>query len=522
MSRTRLYILLSSLVVSMIWIADSQAMWRPSPLENQKFSLKGLISPATVADSIFLFAEGAPAGATVSYYLNQKLIATESQPPYWLGGQENGKPVGYSIGDLAIGTHNIRAVAVSNSTRLSSNEIQIITIRSINANFSRPLTTYQNHISAQQMDFKTILAHTTTQGALLTAAELQTRRNVLAMYLNWGIDPSLDHENFQSQILLNSSPKNWARPQFSIPLSATKRLFSPDAPYYQKIPSAWPRVLLPTGYIRGIQLNTTQEGDGIGYGLIFSQLGHPLQKITSQWYDDTSTRVTYTFPIATNWMNHMPWQKAGDQHIIFIDSSNLSFISAYKASFKAGQGIQALFASAPTPLNSLGDRGGSTASQFAELPVLIRPGEATNLLQPLGHAIGGPVRRTWLARVFPASGWDYGLENSIDSCSGSGYTNTGLVPYGGVIQLDPKLDLTKLGLTLPAFRILEAMQQYGYYVMDYGCTDLDIYTSISEFELNIFGGLWGYNKRGSGVQNEIEKVIAQAKLYVVAPLVKKQ
>jgi hypothetical protein len=35
------------------------------------------------------------------------------------------------------------------------------------------------------------------------------------------------------------------------------------------------------------------------------------------------------------------------------------------------------------------------------------------------------------------------------------------------------------------------------------------------------GGLWGYNKHGPGVQNEIERVITTQKLYVVAPLFKK-
>jgi hypothetical protein len=71
-------------------------------------------------------------------------------------------------------------------------------------------------------------------------------------------------------------------------------------------------------------------------------------------------------------------------------------------------------------------------------------------------------------------------------------------------------------------RILQAMQTYGYYVMDFGCADFDIYTAISAEELDPYGGLWGYNKRGAGVQNEIERVITTQKLYVAAPLYKKQ
>jgi hypothetical protein len=99
--------------------------------------------------------------------------------------------------------------------------------------------------------------------------------------------------------------------------------------------------------------------------------------------------------------------------------------------------------------------------------------------------------------------------------------NTGLVPYGGVIQLDPELDLGKLNLSLPALRILQAMQTYGYYVMDYGCADIDIYTALDAAELDPYGGLWG-SARGPGVQNEIQRVLSTSTLYVVAPLIKKQ
>ncbi len=98
---------------------------------------------------------------------------------------------------------------------------------------------------------------------------------------------------------------------------------------------------------------------------------------------------------------------------------------------------------------------------MAELPLLLQPGEATSLTQPIAHALDEPVGRTWAARVCPASAWDANVRTSTNICTGSGFTNTGLVPYGGVIQLDPALDLSKLGLTLPALRILQAMQTYA-------------------------------------------------------------
>jgi hypothetical protein len=245
--------------------------------------------------------------------------------------------------------------------------------------------------------------------------------------------------------------------------------------------------------------------------------------IQSQWYGNVATHKSFLFRIPSDWENELPSQTLGDSHMFFIDPASFTFVSSYKTTRDSRTGgPDALYAGPPTSFNSLGDHGGSTAAAFAELPVVIQPGEATDPNQPLHHAIGGPVGRTWAARVYPATAWDSGVRTSVNSCTNSGFTNTGLIPYGGVIQLDPKLDLTKLNLSLPAFRILQAMQTYGYYVMDFGCADFDIYTAIDGAELDPYGGLWGYNKEGPGVQNEIEGVVTTQKLYVVAPLYKKQ
>lgn len=64
------------------------------------------------------------------------------------------------------------------------------------------------------------------------------------------------------------------------------------------------------------------------------------------------------------------------------------------------------------------------------------------------------------------------------------------------------------------------MQTYGYYVMDYGCADLDIYTAQDASELEPYGGLWG-SSSGVGVQNEVQRVLSASNLYVIAPLIKR-
>lgn len=488
------------------------------------FSLAGLISPATVSESVFVYASGLGGASSVSYLIDGRAVTSESVAPYWMGGQSNGTPHGFPILSAGIGAHILSAVATfPDGSQAMSNDISLNVVPSINATLGGTLTPYPNEISAQLNSTSTTLANVTTPRAFLTPQEIQTRTQVLAMYMNWGIDPSLDYTNDESSVLAGLAPRSW---QKASPMTAGEDLssvFSSDAPAYQPIPAAWPRVLLPSGYFQNAQLNTTVAGDGLGYGEVTASPTDPQLPVRSEWYSVVSTLVSFSFPMPSDWYLSLPGQPAGDSHMIFADPQSQTFVSSYKTTVDpVTGGPDALYASLPTPFNSLGDKGGSTAATFAELPFLIQPGESTNPQKPIGHAIGGAIGRTWAARVYPASGRDANVLTSTNSCTGTGYTNTGLIPYGGVIQLDPQVDLTTLGLSLPALRILQAMQTYGYYVMDFGCADIDIYTSISEAELDPYEGLWAYNKKGPGVQNEIQSVLSANKIYVVVPLTKKQ
>lgn len=497
------------------WSMASQHGDRPDQLV-----IKGLQAPAVVSDSIFVSAEGVPSGSVVRYFIDSDLVDSRSDAPYWMGGMRAGVPAGFSVTALRPGRHYLRASTLGGS-KCESDPIEITVVPSIASNFSPRLRPYAAQTQSTSLDMDRAFSRTLTAAAVLSPAERAVRRKVFDMYFNWGIDLSTDAGNFQSQQLLGAAPTGWTRPVKENAAGDRER-FSPDSPFYQKIPEAWPRTELPAGYLKTVQVNSTEGGDGIGYGIAYSGPTDPKREIVSQWYEMASTRVSYLFRIPSTWPAQLPWQVKGDRHMIFIDKPSETFVSTYKTSAESNGGVRALFANKPTSFDTLGDRGGSNAAGFAELPLLIRKGELTDQKRPLGHAIGGPVHRTWMARVFPASGWDYGLESSKDSCTGIGYTNTGLIPYGGIIQLDPHLDLKRLSLSLPAFRILEAMQQYGYYVMDYGCADFDIYTAISESEVNPFGGLWGENHLGIGVQNEVRKVLLQSPLYVVPPMMKKQ
>jgi len=492
--------------------------------QSSSFNLTGLTSPATVTESIFVNASVAGAAAKVEYYIDNVLVDTESAAPFWMGGGSASAPNGYSTDSLTSGSHTLTAAAtLSSGEILDSDPVTLEVVPSINGTFSSSLAPYLNQLSAQQQPLSAVLANTSTAGANLSSEEVNVRQAILAMYMNWGIDPSLDYQDDESAILAALIPARWQQPTSSTPAAPFSMDFSTDAPYYHAIPAQWPRVALPAGYLSSLQLNTNQQGDGIGFGESVATASSPNLIVTSEWYNDPTTLVTFPYRIQTTWTQQIPSNAAGDKHVIFIDPLSDTFISSYMTSLNGSTGgPDGLYISTPNSFNSLGTSGGSVASRMAELPVMIQPGEATNPTQAIQHAISGPVTRTWAARVFPATARDAGILTSTNPCKGSGKTNTGLVPYGGVIQLDPSLDLSKLTLTLPARRILEAMQTYGYYVVDLGCgADIDIYTAIPESELDPYGGLYG-NSNGSGIQGEVQNVLANNTLYVVAPLTKKQ
>ena len=488
---------------------------------NQQHLMKilGLISPAVVSGSVSVSVVGVPRESPVTYCLDGAPIWVSRKPSHALGGERDAIADGFSLRDVPLGEHYLQAVsAMPNGDVLSSNVVTLRVVQTMNDLFSQGLAAYPLQPTVQQ-PLEAILEHTATPGASLTREEMDVRSQIAAMYLNFGIDLSLDYASDESTVLTDLLPTGWAAAKRNMQAPLSMR-FSHDAPFYHPIPVDWPRVRLPRGYLNIIQLNTNQGGDGIGYGIAVARPESPAVTITSMWYEQKDTRKTIDFRLPPNWFRSLPWLEAGDRHIIFVDPDAGTFVSLYKTSMDATGRPHALYANSPASFDSLGDHGGSTASRFSELPLLIQPGEATSDTGAIRHALGGPVSRPWAARVYPATSRDYAVMTSTNSCTGKGLTNTGLIPYGGIIQLDPALDLAQLKLSRPALRILQAMQTYGYYVMDFGCADLDIYTAIPESELNPYGGLYG-GPQQVGVQAEIAKVITTSNLFVVPPLTKR-
>ncbi|HVN19522.1 MAG TPA: chitobiase/beta-hexosaminidase C-terminal domain-containing protein [Dongiaceae bacterium] len=421
----------------------------------------------------------------------------------------------------------LNAIAVANGVSSPANTAFYFILGVSPDGFSSSLAAYADHSTAKSLTAKQIYKATLTPGATVDPTVAATRQNIVKLYQAFGIDLSLDNGNVSSDVLLGLIPPTFSS-QPAQPLSGDfQQPFSIDAPYYSKIPVNSPRVPIPLGYFGSFQLNTTVfagGGDGIGLTLGISSNSDRLVNVYSADGDTFPTHVR------ADWQDFRGATTYGDKHYSFLNSSTKSLLNCWNVDPDPnGVDIDAGYCPPPTTLPNLGDSSGSLASGINDMGATIRAGESINPNAPIPHAVMGPVSGVWKARAYPAYKEDSFIDDQM-TCDGVNYyyVNVGAIPYGGVLQLDPSLNFTKqadgsynvtvgdqtVNIGLPAFRILEAMQNYGYYVVDFGCADMDVYSSVGEAEYGNFGGSYT-------VQTDIQNVITKAQFYVVTPRVRK-
>ncbi len=355
--------------------------------------------------------------------------------------------------------------------------------------FSAELDPYPIQPSALQSTVDEIHARTVASGNVVPAEITACRKQVIAMYRALGIDPSLDRYTQRRFV-----PKHWSSrtPQ---PLAGDfLQPFSIDCPFYHPIPTTSPRVPLPHGYIDTFHVATIGTGgDGWGIGVAISTAKDPLRTVVQTWDKDVPAAHDRRIQLhlRADLARFIP-TNTGDRHLTMIDAATLTHTNSWHFGVHddvfTGWRVYG-----PHPLGSLGVGEGTNAAQFSDLVGLLRAGEAT-ADKPIPHALFGPAKKFWKAIVYPAINWDEWVGKSDGG--------TGAVPYGGVIQLDPSLDLGALRLSLPARRILEAIQRFGWYLHDTGVRDLDVWSSASGEELG-------------RCDAEVLAVLKQATLYVV-------
>jgi hypothetical protein len=376
--------------------------------------------------------------------------------------------------------------------------------------FSNELDPYPIHPTASQKTVEEMFNLTALPGENLSAADAAKRKEIIAMYRDFGIDVSLDMDSFYSNTLASFRPRNWSS-QTPQPLSGSYlQPFSVDASIYHPIPCNTPRVELPMGYFSSAQLHVYKGYDGVGFGVAISSATDPWRTIQSK-VDGKS----YQAHVRDDALDlFLPENANADQQVLFLDSVNNTLVNCIKAR-RDGANYTCEFATQST-LPHPGDRAGTIASGMSNLAGLIREGEATNQTNPLPHGVIFLSNRMWKGRVYPAitgDSWIY--SNQLADRFGRG-----LVPYGGVVQLDPALNLAALNLSLPAQRILEAVQRYGAYLVDTGAPAFGIYSGVQASEFEKFAPIYTATD-DSGIQNQMAKVLSTNKMYVVPPIVKR-
>ena len=397
--------------------------------------------------------------------------------------------------------------------------------------FSKYLTAYGTHPSALEKSVEEIFSATMTDRLPLHPAVAAKRREVIKMYLDFGLDISVGKE-----ALPKFRPNSWS-PTTRKPLSGSYDAFSSeDACYYHKIALDCPRVPLPAEFVSAVNIKLQGDSDDNFKGFMISGVADPVRKIfalknkASKGADTRSDAKEFTLHIGNEVADKIPSKAFGDRNMSFLDTAVMPavVVSCYKTRINPnGFDVDCDFSAGPAPVGTLGDRGfGGDAAKIPNMAINIRDGEATDPLEPICHAIGGPIGgpigKNWKAIVYPALSWD----GHVDSI------NNGLLPYNAVVQLDHELDLNTYRidgrlLTLPARRILEAIQSYGYYVIDHKpdktpdpAMSLAIWTMANVREYAPFKRE-GFRSPSESVSAEIHDVLKTSQLYVVVPQVRK-
>ena len=335
---------------------------------------------------------------------------------------------------------------------------------------------------------------------------VKARKEMIQMYKDVGIDISYDMENWlASYKIIANYPQRWST-ETPIPLGESPDYagaFSIDAPWNNKIPEGSPRVLIPrTGlsmhaHIGVVKANIDAGGWGTGIPQIVSTSADPFYTIASKYNSAEVSRV-YKLHAKAGLFDYVNNAQTGDEHIMFIDAESNTGVQIWKATVPGdprgfdltnyripGFDVRAKAASIEYKLDGIGAEGqtGVNAVNVPTNAFTIKSSEISSTTEMLNHAVGGAIGQMIGGRAYPGISTDSHMVMEADGTGANNHTyNKGVVPYGGIIQLDPEIDLKAMydggKLSFHAYRMLRAMQEYGFYNIDCsGGSSFFFYTS---------------------------------------------
>jgi hypothetical protein len=366
----------------------------------------------------------------------------------------------------------------------------------------------------------------TNVSAPITGSVRTLRENIAGFYKNIGI--LIVKSNYSNVPFFSTNQSNILAPGNSA--------LSQDSSFYKKIPTAHLKLQLPSNYFGSAntnlgQLNTVgfnSNDNRVGYGFISSSPIDPTVTIRTvsnfpRWQENpapmyfsnanlNSTTIKVPININRYFGNsgiELPTGNIINENIVsfFQPSANkLIELNSFSESSSEypGDWTANRFEVINTPM--LGYEKGTTVSSIPTVAGLLLPGESIHPTESIAHALRGTTssNQIWSkAMVYPASSTPINISS----------TNNGALPLGALIQLNPNFTISN-SLSLPARRILRAIQQYGWYITGIGPRSFDIDTSISAAEFEPYGGM-------NLVLTQIYSVLSTQPLFLVAPLVKR-
>ena len=399
----------------------------------------------------------------------------------------------------------------------------------------------------------------TLSGEKLPEDVEKNRKEVIKMFRDAGLDLSLDNENWlDSKRFIQDKPSRFSR-ETPKPLEGDfDQYYSIDAAWNNKIPENHPRTELYAGFKRTFQIATVKEkgdmgGNGIGIPVIIGRASDPVFNMVEA-YTSWDISRGWTVRAPENVDDLINQYKSGDQHGYFIDTVNQTVIGAWKVKtpndpmrygsnlddgYKLGFDMRNSSSSTKYSMTGIASEG-RVSTNAAKVPldgISIKKKEIADPDVFIEHALGGAGWPLMKGRTYPASGMDGYINND----SVAKQVNQGVFPYGGVMQLDPDIDLKAMydegKLSLPAYKILKAWQEYGYYNTDASGMNANsksvlLYTSTvsgnwlgdERYDVPYLNGKQGFEE----VQAEIQAFLQgdeffggkEPKLYITLPVVK--
>jgi hypothetical protein len=376
----------------------------------------------------------------------------------------------------------------------------------LNSPFSSGLSVFNPNpfgYTAQQMldknwtDSNGVVHYTTFDGT--PANVIPQRTEVTKWYAANGFDPTV----YFWQQGSNPFPSGSTAQAADVVLGTV----STDSTFARKIENNALSFKLPVGYLGGGEVQTMDPNGGYGYaiGRVMARGTDPARTLTDSLGNVIQIKVPNDLR-QDGGVGIPPSLPGADRTVIWYDQSTKSYRASWQTE-RAADGVnwKCAFVTGNLQLPLLGHEGAIAAARIPEMAGLILPGELT-ANRPIGHALKGPTSgdKNWYSGiVYPAS--------DIDHYPGNNPTGgAGLLPYGARVRLPKSVDLTKMALSLPARRVLEAIQDYGWFVDDLGVRDMDIKTSVFNTEASAYPN---YAK-------EVFDVIKANAMEIVLPSVK--